>query len=325
MIRKARYVLLLLMLCTITLSNTACALGVPDAKITILVVDEDGNPLTDKEVEIGFEVGFNIPGITTDKSRIVKVRTNDKGLATASSMTNGYLGYLIRNDGWYESYSEYRFAKHEAGKWQPWNPQIKVVMRKKENPVPMYAKDLKMANPDILIPSINKNIGFDLMEGDWIEPYGRGKHSDLMIKLEKTILDGNNYDSRLLITFPNKFDGIQAIKDNRKGGSVFKLPRYAPDDGYQNKLVRFMNRHGAGAPESDLSDDNNYMIRIRSEIKDGKLDRAMYGKIHGDMKYYPGGNKTASLGFKYYLNPDYTRNLEWSGKNLFPGVQVGMD
>ncbi|MHB8881740.1 MAG: hypothetical protein ACYC69_09590 [Thermodesulfovibrionales bacterium] len=101
---------------------------------------------------------------------------------------------------------------------------------------------------------------------------------------------------------------------------MFKLPRYAPEEGYQNTLTRYINRHGVGATENDFSDENNYIIRIRSEEKDGKLIQAMYGKIQGDIEFYPGDSKTASIGFKYFLNPDYTRNLEY-GENLFKNLK----
>ena len=44
----------------------------------------------------------------------------------------------------------------------------------------------------------------------------------------------------------------------------------------------------------------------------------MYGKILGDIGFDPAFQKTIDLRFTYYLNPDYTRNLEYDRtKNLF--------
>lgn len=95
---------------------------------------------------------------------------------------------------------------------------------------------------------------------------------------------------------------------------------------YQSKLTRFIKSKGPGVLESDSKVDNNYIFRVRSEVKDGKLIKAMYGKIQGDIGFFPSNKpkNTARLEFKYFLNPDYTRNLEY-GKNLFPGVQVGIE
>ena len=134
------------------------------------------------------------------------------------------------------------------------------------------------------------------------------------------------YDSKLELTFPNKLDGIQLIKEDRTVGSDFKLPRLAPETGYQNKLIRSRSRIPGKSGENDQKEDNNYIFRIRSEEKNGKLVRAMYGKIQGDIFIHP----PTSIYFKYYLNPDYTRNLEFNpNNNLFKGLSsledVGLD
>jgi len=65
--------------------------------------------------------------------------------------------------------------------------------------------------------------------------------------------------------------------------------------------------------------DNNYFFRVRSEERNGKLIRAMYGKIQGEMKVQPGYEHTAAIFMTYYLNPDYTRNMEFK-ENLFTNV-----
>ena len=134
----------------------------------------------------------------------------------------------------------------------------------------------------------------------------------------------------MIITFSNEFDGIQQIKDDRKYGSMLKLPRYAPENGYK-KTIRLTRKMTLKEPvKQSFADDNNYIFRIRAEGKDGKIIRAMYGKIHGDIEFYSKGPNTAVIIFKYYLNPDYSRNLEFDpNKNLFKGLSsledVGLD
>ena len=59
-------------------------------------------------------------------------------------------------------------------------------------------------------------------------------------------------------------------------------------------------------------------FRVRSEIMDNKLLRAMYGKIQGDVKFYPLNANSAKIVFKFFLNPDYSQNLEYDpDQNLF--------
>ncbi len=305
-------------LSTLLLSSSACGLDLPKAKVTLKVVDENGTPIKGAKAGVGFESVYMFKGGINDVG--ITGLTDKNGIFTAAHDTMGYIGYGAEVDGYYLSRSEYRFTKHESGKWQPWNHEIKVVMRKIEKPVPMYARETGRVKPDIEIPVINKEIGFDLMECDWVSPYGRGKHPDFIFKLIKTFKSRDDFDSTLIVTFPNKFDGIQEVKENLKGGSMFKLPRFAPEDMYQSKLAHRIIRTGVGIMKDDYEADANYIFRVRSEERDGKLMRAMYGKINGEIRFDPMNSKTAYIVFKYFLNPDYTRNLEY-GDNLFKNLK----
>lgn len=299
-----------------------------EAKVTAKVVNEDGMPMSGEEIMIGFEG----PG---GKGETAKGLTDLNGYFTASGKTIRAVSfYLINKPGYYDTYSEIEFHKSESGllkgRWLPWNPEVTLVMRKIENPVAMYARD--MGRPGyITIPVTGKDVGFDLIEYDWVEPYGRGKQADFIFKLDKTFKSIYEYDGTLTLTFSNKYDGIQLVKEDRRYGSSLKLPRFAPENGYQKKLVKHNKRESPSKPtENDFKEDNNYIFRIRSEEKDGKLKRAMYGKIQGDIEFSTGGEGKGAIMFKYYLNPDYTRNLEFDPKqNLFKGLksteEVGLE
>ncbi|MHB8881219.1 MAG: Ig-like domain-containing protein [Thermodesulfovibrionales bacterium] len=312
-LQRGKIFIILPTICFLLLSNSACGLDLPKARVTLKVVDEKGVPIKGAKANLTIEGSQKI-------NKTISSLTDKDGISTVAEDSTGYVWYGVEIDGWYKSRGEYRFSRHEAGKWQPWNPEIKVVMRKIEKPVPMYARQTGSVKPDIEIPVINKEIGFDLMECDWISPYGKGKHADFTFKLEKTFKSRDDFDSTLVVTFPNKFDGIQVVKENLKGGSMFKLPRYAPEDGYLKKITHRKIGKGMGAPTDDYGADNNYIFRVRSEEKDGKLIRAMYGKINGEIRFDPMNSKTAYIIFKYFLNPDYTRNLEY-GENLFKDLK----
>lgn len=319
MMHEIKRGVILILVFIFALSSSACGIDLPKAKVTLKVVDETGKPINGVRVAIGFNSINKIKG--GSKDIIIKGTTDKDGLFSAAAVTTGHIGYEVKIDGWYISEGEYRYQsdKYESGKWQPWNPEIKVVMRKIEKPVPMYARDLHNISPGIMIPVSNKDVGFDLIEFDWVSPYGKGKQADLLFYLKSNYKNKDDFDATLTITFPNKFDGIQVIKDTRKGGSMFKLPRYAPEGGYQKSLARKISSHDLGAPQSDFSNDNNYIFRVRSEEKDGTLLRAMYGKIQGDIEFHP-RRQGALLFFKYFLNPDYSQNLEY-GDNLFKNLK----
>lgn len=242
----------------------------------------------------------------------------------AAHKTIGDVGIEATKDGFYSTYTEYHFRTREKGKWQPWKAEVTLVLRKIENPVPMYARNAHVS--PITVPELRKEIGFDLIEFDWVSPNGKGKHVDFIFKLNSTYKSEVDFDSKLELTFPNKFDGIKLVKEDRTVGSALKLPRMAPESGYQDKLIRSRSRLPGKSGEDDQKEENNYIFRIRSEEKNGKLVRAMYGKIHGDIYIHP----PTSMYFKYYLNPDYTRNLEFNPQhNLFGniprGERIGLD
>ncbi len=285
-------------------------------KITIEVIGEDGTPVDGARVGIGFDDVRK-----KSKENSVIGFTDDKGtFAGAETTTSGYLAFNVTKDGYYKTTGDYQFKDRNVFGWEPWNPALKVVLRKIENPVPMYARNTMQSKLEI--PVVNQNVGFDLASYDWVVPYGIGTHADLIFNLQRLpIVSRKNYDATLTITFSNKGDGFQFVRENLQYGSQFKLPRYARENGYESKLVL----HEEYAPEGPVkqnfafrADDLNYVFRIRSTEKDGKIERAMYGKTRGYISFTAMESKTAKIYFTYYLNPDYTRNLEFNPKrNLF--------
>jgi hypothetical protein len=279
------------------------------AKVTIVVVDEYDRPIEGASVGIGFQY---------DKSWATDVRgarglTDEKGKFSASNSGNGYIGYGARKDGYYESSYRYQFEESSLAVWKPWNPELKVVLRKIENPVPTYARDT--VKSVIEIPVIDREVGFDLIAFDWVAPYGIGLNSDFIFKVNKRMVNNKDFEGTFTLTFPNKFDGILVHQENRSQGSLFKLPRFAPEKGYENLLVlkewRKPTDYNVKRNFDFVNEDYNYFFRVRSEEKDGKLVKAMYGKISGPIDFTVVFSKTAKIYFTYYLNPDNTRNLEF--------------
>ena len=100
-------------------------------------------------------------------------------------------------------------------------------------------------------------------------------------------------------------------------GSQYRLPRTAPEGEYQRVLQKRISRGIYGAVDEE-SENNNYIFRVRSEIADGKLKRAMYGKMKGDLRPSLSNDGLAKIEFVMWLNPDYTRNMEFDpDANLF--------
>lgn len=305
--------LLLVFLLIVHLPTSAHAFGI--ARITFKVVDEESRPVEGAQVRIRFEGG------SLDRDAVKGETDKDGYFSASANSSDGVIGGGVKKEGYYTSVFHQDFIIKKFGRWQPWNKEITVVMRPIVNPVPMYVR-----NRFFEIPQHDKEIGFDLMKADWVIPYGQGTHSDFIFKVDRRYKNIDDFDATLTLTFSNKYDSIQLIKDDPGGdfnvGSRFRLPYAAPEADYQPKLVK-KTSEGARS-HNDYSDENNYIFRVRSELdKNGKLKQAMYGKIRGDIKFAPIGSLNGkeglgAIGIHYYLNPDYTRNLEFDPKrNLF--------
>ena len=293
-----------IMLLLLAISSTVFALGM--VKINVKVVDETGIPLADTKLSVRFS-GGEMP---------VMKNADDHGICSiTSSSGDGVVVGTAMKEGYYNSTFHHDFYVTRFGMWQPWGKELTVVMRPIVNPVPMYVRDNSFK-----VPVKNQEVGFDLEKADWVIPYGQGTKADFVFRIDQRYDDGNNFDCRLTLTFSNPLDGIQVIKDDGGGdfnvGSRYRLSRTAPEVGYLSKLQK-RNSTGSHGYVLDMKDDNNYIFRVRSEVdENGKLKRAMYGKIRGDLWYTPGDGGKISL--HYFLNPDYTRNLEFDPKrNLF--------
>ncbi|MEJ2202307.1 MAG: hypothetical protein P8X63_15010, partial [Desulfuromonadaceae bacterium] len=160
-----------------------------------------------------------------------------------------------------------------------------------------------------------------LVKADWVMPYGAGEKSDLTIKSTRSATE-NVHDSTLFLRFSDKHDGIITIKDDLGGiygvGSDFRLPRMAPLEGYQPSFEKQIYQ-GPGRWDPPFLEENNYIFRIRSEENEqGEVDKGMYGKIVGDIRFAPWEGNGGAFRMYYCLNPDGTRNLEFDPKrNLF--------
>lgn len=301
---KNIFLITLIMLLILSTSATVFAFGI--VKINVKVVDESGLPLDNTKIRVRF-AGGQMPLIRN---------TDDHGNCsiTSSSGDGVVVGTAIK-DGYYESTFNHDFYVTRFGMWQPWGKELTVVMRPIINPVPMYVR-----NHSFKVPVKGEEVGFDLEKADWVIPHGLGTKADFIFKVVQSFDNMNNYDATMILTFSNLFDGIQVIKDDGGGdfnvGSWFRLPRTAPDTGYLPKMQKRISR-GSYGRHSDIEDDNNYIFRVRSEVDEyGKLKRAMYGKIRGELRHFVGDG--GGIKMNYYLNPDYTPNLEFDPKrNLF--------
>ena len=310
----------------------ACAQIKYPAKITVRVVDDTGTPITAGAVRAStFSKWIRGEGFGYDEYEHFDAPLNKEGVAEIDMlMLRKDFGYwpMVDEKHYYSGGGgRYRFKQVENLRWEPWNPQLEIVVPRVLNPIPLYARRMG-GGPDLELPTVGP-IGFDLMVSDWVAPHGKGKQADFVFE-RKTIIPAADlngaFDSIFTITFANPGDGIQSHLASPKR-RLLELPRQAPEDGYEPKLSKRISRAAEGASiEYATREDQNYFFRVRTVLDpNGKVISALYGKIPGDIQFFAGSSPKGYAKFIYYLNPtSLDRNLEFDPKrNLLPDTVSG--
>lgn len=307
MIKKIPLVMLFLLL----VPNNSQALFLPTSKVTIKVMDEAGGLIENANVRVSFILPKTTEWGTTAKKE--KGLSDKNGEFIAENESEGLIGLTVEKDGYYYSGTGFEFKSRSLmNQWEPWNPTIEIVLKKKRNPVPMYAQ----RTSTLELPILEKTIGFDLEKGDWVTPYGVGRVSDFVFMCNLNKVSSKNSKFSCDIFFSNEKDGIQKYYFDNNDHSSYKWPFKAPLNGYENKLKKWMSIQMPGKGySSNINKGINYLFRVRTKTdKSGEIVDARYGKIAGDIIV----TRDGEIQFTYYFNPSGTRNIEFDmKKNLF--------
>jgi len=279
--------------------------SMPKAKVTIHVVDETGQPVTNANIAVGFYQGGNA-WVGETKSETIRGTSDSNGLFSAQGRCINDVSMFAEKEGCYRTSAERYFynTKMKKGRWQPWNPTNTIVLKQIKNPIPMYVRGVNLG-----VPGFDEPLGFDLEKGDWVAPYGKGVISDFIFYATLDKRSSQDSDYRLTLIFPNEKDGIQTFGETT--GSKFKSDHNAPLNGYLSEWKQFRKRRPKIGETNNIDQNRKFYFRIRTKLDEqGNIVSAQYGKIYGDF-----------LQFAYYLNPTPNdRNVEFDpNKNLFGG------
>ena len=281
----------------------------PEWKITLRAVDESGTPVSYAQAE----VESIKPGTSGETVRL-DGKTDTNGLFTAIGRSWVRLYLHATKGGFYSATKLYDLNMNAKERYEPWNPTIDLLLKRIGMPIPMYSKRV-----EIKLQQENRPMGFDLMAGDWVTPYGKGFHADMFFTIHRKIINERKYDATLTVAFPNKGDGIVITLPEPNTGSEFRTSRTAAENGYEPELD--LHYSNTNSPESVFG----YFIRVQTILDEsGNVKSALYGKISGNFRFYAGTIAPhAGMGFTYYLNPTPNdRNVEFDpAKNLIKNLK----
>ena len=326
------------------------------AKISVVVQDEGSlKPMAGVSVKGVFSVnngwmawkGGVEPNIDTGL-------TDVNGMCRLRGRTNcGRVGCWVKEppSGYYVpclGVGQHFLSKNILGIWQPDSLVVTIRLQRVEHPIPLFVKNAFLSGGRGVFPVGADAIRYDLMEGDWLPPVGKGKVADVefirhptkrLYEVEKQMLnrDTNKLENRkyvadrdvMTVRFPGDGNGLTELHPSP--GQRLKI-RIAPETGYAPtyecwKQTDYHDKGPFVARDNTTSYDKRkcFCFRIRTQRDEkGRVVKAFYGKIYRDISFDQNftlsPSQVASVGFFYYLNPkSLDRNLEWDRKtNLCP-------
>ena len=201
--------------------------------------------------------------------------------------------YSITKENYYQTSSEYDFARKEPGytptvnkgKWQPYGLEYTVMIKR------IYAATAKpFSFGYITVPAFGQWMGFDLEIFDLCPPYGKGIHKDVLLRYvfdRDPIVRGKTYASMEMSFTNNPHAGAYILK--KDGWSDFQSC-YVADTNNTFSIKSFKYESSRTREEifknEDFPEDSYIVFRTRTSVdRDGNLISAHYGKIYGGWDY----------------------------------------
>ena len=273
----------------------------------VKVVDNKGQPVGGANVTIGF-YGSQQPFETIGMKSISGITGKDGVFTSSGASPSVSLFFGASKRGYYKAHTEKSFpADRNNGPQSKIN--VELMLKAMVNPIAMYSRKINQN-----LPVHNSPLGFDMIKGDWVKPYGQGETSDILVTKNKIFKSSEDYDGSIVVYFPNVKEGIQLYSpSDLERTSSYKSPYEAPDSGYQFKMKR-VNIATPGQPANFEYDPSRiYLFRIRCVLdNNGNIKSAYYGKMYGDF-----------MNVQYCLNPNANdRNIEYDiSRNLFRNLK----
>jgi hypothetical protein len=194
---------------------------------TVTVLDEANQPVAGANVEVGYYV--KPPPEKTEAAEKIYGATDTNGVFSAShpDTRSISLGFGITKPGYYPTTGGYQLCFD----YDPaiWNRSSTFLLKKIGRPIPMFAKWVNLG-----MPVLGKPVGFDLMVGDWVEPYGNGIKTDMIFTANLEKRSEKDWDSKLIVSFSNPGDGIQPFSVSElEKDSALRSPYEATEKGYE--------------------------------------------------------------------------------------------
>ena len=325
------------------LANAGCA----SERLYVKVIDDEGNPVTNATVHVGFSSGNVV--FAAGKNYDYEARTGQDGKATVrfdGGSSDVY--WFAEADGFYQSEMRKEVFKIDVVQIPPVFCKVhmlehekhgEITIYRRKNPKPMYAYTQGMG---IKSPRFNGRFGFDLRCFDWLPPHGKGEVADFYYVRERpdetNMLVKAKWGKSSYFLFKNNEPGYPSLGatigriefdencgayvDKQTGCESFPSAYHAdPSREYLQSFPIVIRGNGGWTTwleESGVVNSDEYMV-IRSRVKcdeHGNIVSANYSKLLGPVRFCHMAGIKESV---FNPRPNDT-NLEFDpSRNLYQG------
>lgn len=191
---------------------------------------------------------------------------------------------------------------------------LTVTLKRIINPVPMVVKHRVLAK----FHRLGVPLGFDIEEGGWVEPDGRGQVADFWATGTSRYVERRDHGISVRIVFSNALDGVQEsmayspYKGNGPATCALPPPVVAPANGYTNTLLLWQSWKPGSHISGHVKERQNHLFRVRTEVDaEGNITKANYAWTLGGLKIDINRQYGLYMIFNSYWNPDPTsRSIE---------------
>lgn len=250
------------------------------AKECLRVTDQDGRPIRDAKIWGGIKTGEGIDDFTP-----ISGLTDTNGEFLIQGRCTDRIRCDITKDGYYPSelgLENYGYSHCVTnGVWYPFGVQRTIKMKRIMKPGRSRAFPNRLRN--CRIPEYDRWIGFDLERSEWVSPYGRGKHSDVLLRFAAVKRGMHDYRYVMDVTFTNNpYAGAYLLEKDKT--SKLETEYEANSNAIYQTSFSFMSEQIPGQPRHwDFLDRDSYLVfRTRTRVDEhGRLTGSHYGKILG--------------------------------------------
>lgn len=258
------------------------------AKECLRVVDDEGKPVVGATIWGGLQTGGSL-----DDFIPIRGTTDTNGEYVIEGKCTDRMRCDISKDGFYKSeflVTDYCY-KHslDDGKWQPYGTTNKVILRDIRN---LGTLLVPSGSPRSAcrweIPVWGRWIGFDMELFDWVQPFGNGKHDDVLLMFQADVKDPIfDICHTMSVCFTNTPYGGAYVCQKEKL-SDFQIDYMADTSKeYKNNFFFVRERKADGTRcFNNLPKDSFLVFRTRTKVDEkGNLVSAHYGAISGEWAF----------------------------------------